>query len=126
MPLDIVFEDDDLLVVAKPAGLVVHPGAGNASGTLLNGLLHYLPGLETLPRAGIIQLETEGVRSHWVPYVRVADPEAIAEQVEELGGRVLIPPSVDLRSGSVALIADPGGAPLVVQQWPIPGQEGGR
>ena len=42
MPLDIVYEDDDVLVVDKPAGLVVHPGYGNFTGTLLNGLLHYL------------------------------------------------------------------------------------
>jgi len=54
MPLDIVFEDDALLVVNKPAGLVVHPGAGNPSGTLMNGLLHHAPSLEALPRAGII------------------------------------------------------------------------
>jgi 23S rRNA pseudouridine1911/1915/1917 synthase len=54
MALDIVFEDDALLVVNKPAGLVVHPGAGNASGTLLNGLLQHAPPLEELPRAGII------------------------------------------------------------------------
>lgn len=79
-----------------------------------------------VPRAGIIQLETDGVRSHWVPYIRVADPNAVVARVDDLGGRVLIPPSEDLRSGSVALIADPGGAPLVVQQWPIAVQEGGR
>jgi 23S rRNA pseudouridine1911/1915/1917 synthase len=54
MTLDIVFEDDALLVVNKSAGLVVHPGAGNASGTLMNGLLHYAPQLEEVPRAGII------------------------------------------------------------------------
>jgi len=54
MPLDIFYEDDDLLVLNKPAGLVVHPGAGNASGTLLNGLLHYAPELAALPRGGII------------------------------------------------------------------------
>lgn len=52
--LDIVFEDDDLLVINKPAGLVVHPGAGNPTGTLMNGLLHYLPELNSLPRAGIV------------------------------------------------------------------------
>ena len=52
--LDIAYEDAALLVINKPAGLVVHPGAGNRSGTLLNGLLHYLPELDTLPRAGII------------------------------------------------------------------------
>ena len=54
MALDIVFEDDAMLVVNKPAGLVVHPGAGNATGTLMNGLLHHVPALEALPRAGII------------------------------------------------------------------------
>jgi 23S rRNA pseudouridine1911/1915/1917 synthase len=52
--LDIVFEDEDLLVVNKPAGLVVHPGAGNPDGTLMNGLLYHAPQLETVPRAGII------------------------------------------------------------------------
>lgn len=52
--LEIVHEDGDLLVIDKPAGLVVHPGAGNLRGTLMNGLLHRLPQLETLPRAGIV------------------------------------------------------------------------
>jgi 23S rRNA pseudouridine1911/1915/1917 synthase len=52
--LDVVFEDEDLLVVNKPAGLVVHPGAGNPAGTLMNGLLHHAPTLEQVPRAGII------------------------------------------------------------------------
>jgi len=52
--LDIVFEDDALLVINKQAGLVVHPGAGNPKGTLMNGLLHHAPALEELPRAGII------------------------------------------------------------------------
>ena len=52
--LDVVYEDDDLLVVNKPAGLVVHPGAGNPAGTLMNGLLHHAPKLESVPRAGII------------------------------------------------------------------------
>lgn len=51
---DIAFEDDALLVVNKPAGLVVHPGAGNAAGTLMNGLLYHAPLLQELPRAGII------------------------------------------------------------------------
>jgi len=52
--LDIAYEDDALLVIDKPAGLVVHPGAGNPTGTLLNGLLHHLPALDALPRAGIV------------------------------------------------------------------------
>ncbi|CAG0899682.1 unnamed protein product [Cyprideis torosa] len=54
IPLDIVYEDDDILVINKPAGLVVHPGAGNWSGTLLNGLLHHDPRLALVPRAGIV------------------------------------------------------------------------
>ncbi|WP_395341046.1 23S rRNA pseudouridine(1911/1915/1917) synthase RluD [Ningiella sp. W23] len=52
--LDIVFEDDDILVINKPAGLVVHPGAGNQSGTLLNALLAHVPDIDNVPRAGIV------------------------------------------------------------------------
>ena len=54
MPLNIIFEDEALIVLNKPAGLVVHPGAGNWSGTLLNGLLHHCPQLANVPRAGIV------------------------------------------------------------------------
>lgn len=54
IPLDVIYEDDCLLIINKPAGLVVHPGAGNHNGTLLNALLHHKPSLETLPRAGIV------------------------------------------------------------------------
>jgi 23S rRNA pseudouridine1911/1915/1917 synthase len=52
--LDVVHEDAHLLVLNKPAGLVVHPGAGNLAGTLLNALLHHDPKLAELPRAGIV------------------------------------------------------------------------
>ena len=52
--LKIVHEDRDLLAINKPAGLVVHPGAGNEDGTLMNGLLHHESSLAELPRAGII------------------------------------------------------------------------
>ncbi len=52
--LDIVYEDDAILVINKPAGLVVHPGAGNSKGTLLNALLHHCPELDGVPRAGIV------------------------------------------------------------------------
>lgn len=54
MDLDIIYEDEHLLVINKPAGLVVHPAAGNLTGTLLNGLLYYLPQSAQVPRAGII------------------------------------------------------------------------
>jgi 23S rRNA pseudouridine1911/1915/1917 synthase len=52
--LDVAFEDDTLLVVNKPAGLVVHPGSGNWRGTLLNALLAHAPALAGIPRAGIV------------------------------------------------------------------------
>ena len=54
IPLDIVFEDEELLVINKPPGLVVHPGSGNWSGTLMNALLHHIPGIAEVPRAGIV------------------------------------------------------------------------
>ena len=54
IPLDVVYEDADLLVINKPAGLVVHPGSGNWHGTLLNALLRHAPGLAGIPRAGIV------------------------------------------------------------------------
>ena len=52
--LDVVYQDDDLIVINKPTGLVVHPAAGHADGTLLNGLLHLDERLSSLPRAGIV------------------------------------------------------------------------
>jgi len=52
--LHVVFEDDYLIVIDKPAGLVVHPGNGNASGTMMNALLHHAPQLAAIPRAGIV------------------------------------------------------------------------
>ena len=54
IPLDIIYEDEHILVINKPAGLVVHPGSGNPDNTLLNGLLHHEPALAILPRAGLV------------------------------------------------------------------------
>ncbi|PID63264.1 MAG: RNA pseudouridine synthase [Gammaproteobacteria bacterium] len=54
MPLPIVHEDDAILVLDKPAGLVMHPAAGHRDDTLVNGLLHYLPSLREVPRAGVV------------------------------------------------------------------------
>ena len=64
MALPIVHEDEAVIVIDKPAGLVVHPAAGNWSGTLLNGLLHHHPQLSGVPRAGIVHRldkETSGL-----------------------------------------------------------------
>jgi 23S rRNA pseudouridine1911/1915/1917 synthase len=54
LPLNIVYEDEAVIVINKPAGLVVHPGAGNQHSTLSNALLHHAPELESVPRAGIV------------------------------------------------------------------------
>ena len=54
IPLNIVYEDDHLLVVDKPVGMVVHPAAGNPDGTLLNALLNHVPDMGSVPRAGIV------------------------------------------------------------------------
>jgi 23S rRNA pseudouridine1911/1915/1917 synthase len=54
LPLAIVFEDRDLIVLDKPAGLIVHPGAGNPDRTLMNALLAHAPALRQVPRAGIV------------------------------------------------------------------------
>ena len=54
IPLNIVYEDDDILVINKPKDLVVHPGAGNPKGTVLNALLYHYPQIAEVPRAGIV------------------------------------------------------------------------
>lgn len=64
LALSVVYEDDDVLVIDKPAGLVVHPGAGNQDGTLVNALLHHRAALANVPRAGLvhrIDKETSGL-----------------------------------------------------------------
>ncbi|MDQ3056889.1 MAG: 23S rRNA pseudouridine(1911/1915/1917) synthase RluD [Pseudomonadota bacterium] len=64
IPFDVLYEDADVIVLDKPAGLVVHPGAGNHTGTLVNALLFRDPSLKTLPRAGIVHRldkDTSGV-----------------------------------------------------------------
>ncbi len=84
MALAIVYEDAAIIVVAKPAGLVVHPGSGNWDGTLLNALLHHAPQLATLPRAGIVHRldkETSGI------LVVAKTLEAQADLVRQLHAR---------------------------------------
>ena len=64
IPLDVLYQDEHVFVLDKPAGLVVHPGAGNPAGTLVNALLHRDPALDKLPRAGIVHRldkDTSGV-----------------------------------------------------------------
>jgi 23S rRNA pseudouridine1911/1915/1917 synthase len=84
MALDILYQDEEVLVVNKPAGLVVHPGAGNPRGTMVNGLLHFDPRLSGLPRAGIVHRldkDTSGLM------VVARTLRAHASLVEQLSGR---------------------------------------
>ena len=84
IPLDVLYEDEHVLVINKPAGMVVHPGAGNRSGTLVNGLLFRDPTLATLPRAGIVHRldkDTSGVM------VVARTVQAHAGLVEQLSSR---------------------------------------
>ena len=84
IPLDILFQDEDVLVVNKPAGLVVHPGAGNPRGTMVNALLHFDARLAELPRAGIVHRldkDTSGLM------VVARTLRAHTSLVEQLSGR---------------------------------------
>ena len=97
--LDIVFEDDAILVINKPAGLVVHPGSGNWSGTLMNALLHHAPPLQTLPRAGIVHRldkETSGL------LVVAKTLEAQTDLVRQLQARTVQRHYVAVVEGQVA------------------------
>jgi 23S rRNA pseudouridine1911/1915/1917 synthase len=86
MDLAVVFEDAAILVLDKPAGLVVHPGSGNWDGTMLNALLHHAPALASLPRAGIVHRldkETSGL------LVVAKTAEAQTDLVRQLAARTV-------------------------------------
>jgi len=85
------------------------------SGTGLES--YFVLGTADAPRAGIFENPFEQTRPTWIPYVRVDDPGAIVERVTELGGSVVVAPRPELRNGTLALILDPTGAPIALQQW---------
>ena len=109
IPLDVVYEDADLLVINKPPGLVVHPGAGNREGTLLNALLHHLPSLAALPRAGIVHrldkdtsgllvvAKTEPARQHLIAQLAARTVER--EYVALIGGVLITGGTVEAPIG---------------------------
>ncbi|WP_111415360.1 23S rRNA pseudouridine(1911/1915/1917) synthase RluD [Billgrantia lactosivorans] len=82
IPLDVIHEDDEVLVIDKPAGLVVHPAAGNPDGTLLNALLHHCPGLATVPRAGIVHRLDKDTTGLMVVAKSLAAQTALVEQLQ--------------------------------------------
>jgi len=69
------------------------------------------------PRAGVTRLLAADVKPNWLPYVRVADVNATVGRVQALGGHVLIAPTPKIRDGRVALIQDPTGAAVAIQEW---------
>jgi 23S rRNA pseudouridine1911/1915/1917 synthase len=81
--LDIVYEDDDILVINKPAGLVVHPAAGHQNGTLLNALLHHSPEMAHLPRAGIVHRLDKDTTGLMVVAKNLIAQNALVEQLQE-------------------------------------------
>ena len=82
IPLDIVFEDEAIIVINKPADFVVHPGAGNMEGTLGNALLHRYPELESVPRAGVIHRLDKDTTGLLVVARTLASQKALVEQLQ--------------------------------------------
>ena len=83
IPLDIRYEDEDVIVVNKPAGLVAHPGAGNPAGTLQNALLHHDPGLASIPRGGIVHRLDKDTSGLMVVARSLRAHTALVEQLSE-------------------------------------------
>ena len=96
IPLEIVFEDEHLIIINKPAGLIVHPGAGNPQHTLMNALLHHDQHLEQVPRAGIIHRldkDTSGL------LVIARTPQSHTSLVKQLQARTIHREYVTIVSG---------------------------
>ena len=81
--LDIIFEDEDLVILNKPANLVVHPAAGHWQGTLLNGLLHAYPELEAIPRAGIVHRLDKDTTGLMVVAKNLQSHSILVQQLQE-------------------------------------------
>ena len=88
IPLEIIYEDEHILVVNKPAGLVVHPAAGHADGTLMNALLHYCPDIAQVPRAGIVhRLDRDTTGLMVVAKTILAQTDLVAQLQDRSMGR---------------------------------------
>jgi len=82
IPLNIVYEDESILVINKPVGLVVHPAAGNREGTMLNALLHHAPELATVPRAGIVHRLDKDTSGLLVVARTLKSQKVLTEQIQ--------------------------------------------
>ena len=132
--LNIIFEDEHILVINKPAGLVVHPGAGNPDGTILNALLHHYPDIVQVPRAGIVHRldkETTGLmviaktvpaQTHLVTSLQareiVREYDAIAMGTFTAGGRIEAPIGRD-KVNRIKMAVNPTGGKFAVTHYRI-------
>jgi len=132
--LDIVFEDEHILVINKPAGLVVHPGAGNPDGTVLNALLYHYPQIVEVPRAGIVHRldkDTTGLmvvaksvpaQTHLVEALQAREItreyDAIAMGIFTAGGRVEAPIGRD-KANRIKMAVNPTGGKNAVTHYRV-------
>lgn len=82
LAVEFVYRDDSIAVINKPAGLVTHPGAGNWSGTLANGLLHHIPSLAAVPRAGIVHRLDKDTSGLLVIGLDLAAHQSLVQQLQ--------------------------------------------
>ncbi|WP_394183835.1 23S rRNA pseudouridine(1911/1915/1917) synthase RluD [Marinomonas posidonica] len=100
MDLDIVYEDEDIMIINKPAGLVVHPAVGNRDGTLMNAILHHAPETAHVPRAGIVhRLDKETTGLMVVAKTLVAQTDLVAQLQERSMGREYEAISIGVMTG---------------------------
>jgi len=100
MDLDSVYEDDDIIIVNKPTGLVVHPAVGNREGTLMNGILHHAPETAHLPRAGIVhRLDKETTGLMVVAKTLAAQTDLVSQLQERSMGREYEAISIGVMTG---------------------------
>jgi len=109
IPLDIRYEDADVIVVNKPPGLVVHPGAGNPAGTLQNALLHHDPKLAEIPRGGIVHRldkDTSGLmvvartlRAHTALVEQLSERDVHRQYLAVVYGRIIAGATIDAPIG---------------------------
>jgi len=95
------------------SGLIGYQTGEDTSG---EQVYHYLK-YKDVPRAGLVKKQNSEIANTWVAYIRVDDVAATAAQVEASGGKILMSPRPDIRNSSVAIITDPSGAGLVIQEW---------
>lgn len=109
LALELVYQDDELLVINKPAGLTVHPGAGVPSGTLLNGLLHWDARQQLLPRAGIVHRLDKDTSGLMVVARTLGSYHALVEQLKERSVKRQYQAIVSGRLAGKGLVDEPVG-----------------